>query len=164
MTDASAFDICRQGRPVRHPGITNQLLSRSARSAARRRCGQPRPAASFGWRRRSTVSAANFGRSLPSVETARTATPNGTQSGITLSRNDGPAVRTGERRDGPQVLDGLYCRASAAAVPSHDPHDLNLAGWSAFPSADAERRADAAVPERPQARGGTPWPASATSP
>ena len=51
----------------------------------------------------------------------------------------GPPSCTGERRDGPQVLDGLYCRASAAAVPSHDPHDLILAGWSAFPSADAER-------------------------
>jgi hypothetical protein len=53
--------------------------------------------------------------------------------------SDEPAVRTGERRAGPQVLDGLYCRASAAAVPSQDPHDLILAGWSAFPSADAER-------------------------
>jgi hypothetical protein len=40
---------------------------------------------------------------------------------------------------GLQVLHGLYCCASAAAVPSYDPHDLILAGWSAFPSADAER-------------------------
>ena len=95
----------------------------------------------------------------------RAAIDNGTlERDHAVAERDGPAVRTGERRDGPQVLDGLYCRASAAAVPSHDPHDLNLAGWSAFPSADAARRADAVVPERPQARGGTPWPASATSP
>jgi hypothetical protein len=64
--------------------------------------------------------------------------PTGRLSEITLPRNDGPAGRTGERRDSPQVLHGLYCRASAAAVPSYDPHDVILAGWSAFPSADAE--------------------------
>jgi len=49
---------------------------------------------------------------------------------------DGPVKPS---RTAAKALHGLYCRASAAAVLSHDPHDLILAGWSASPSADAER-------------------------
>jgi hypothetical protein len=47
----------------------------------------------------------------------RTATATGRLSGITLSRNGGPAGRTGERRDGPQVLDGVINASGTSWYP-----------------------------------------------
>ena len=95
----------------------------------------PRTVVQIAWR----SSASNTGRALDTRLYRDTGSSAWRAVGLSAQIAMGPPSVPASGVTAPQVPDGLYCRASTAAVRSHEPHDLFLTGWSAFSSADAAR-------------------------